>query len=69
MPMAINFGRLEIYNYNYFHKVTRSLDHVVLQDHVNYFYFSCCINTTTRPMATERSKVVTYFNILSHTTH
>ena len=27
-------------------------------------YFSCCITTTTRPMATKRGKVVTYYKKL-----
>ena len=45
MSMAINFG-MEVTN-----KVTRSFDHVILQDHVNYF--SCCITTATRPMDTK----------------
>ena len=34
----------------------------VMQGHVNYF--SCCITTTTRPMATKLGKVVTYYKKL-----
>ena len=46
-----------------FHKNARSFNHVVLQGHVNYF--SCCITTTTRPMATKLGKVVTYYKKLN----
>ena len=52
-----------------FHKVTGSFDQVVLQGHVNYF--SYCITTSTRPVFTKLSKVVTSirnFNPLSHAT-
>ena len=45
-----------------FHKVTRSFDHVVLQDHVKYF--NCCISTTIRLMTTKLGKVVTYYKKL-----
>ena len=51
-----------------FHKIIRSFDHVVLLGHINYF--SCCITTTIRAMATKLGKVVTCerkFNLLSHT--
>ena len=54
--MAINFYRVGIYT------LRASFDHVVLQGHVNYF--SCCITTTTRPMATKLRKVVTYYKKL-----
>ena len=51
-----------------FHKVTRSFDHMVLQGHIKYF--SCCIITNTRPMATKLGKEVTYYkkfqDIMSH---
>ena len=46
--------------------MTRSFDQVVLQGRVNYF--SCCITTTSRPMATTLGKVVTNFKPLTHTT-
>ena len=60
MSMIINFGRVRFYNEKFpFHKVTRSLYHVVLQDHGNYF--SCCITATTRPMDSNIGKVVTYY--------
>ena len=48
-----------------FHKVTRFFDHVVLKGHVSYF--SCCITTTTRTMATEIGKVVIYYKKLQST--
>ena len=43
-------------------KVTRLFHHVVLQGHVKHF--SCCITTTTRPMATKLGKVVTCYKKL-----
>ena len=53
-----------------FHNVTRSFDHVVLQDHVKYF--SYCITTYARLVTTNLGKNVTCyirnFNLLSHTT-
>ena len=33
-----------------------------LQGHANYF--SCCVTTTTKPMATRHGKVVTYYKKL-----
>ena len=60
--MASNFGRVVIYNEGSLYKVTRSFDHVVLQIHVKYF--SCCITTTTKPMAMKLCKVVTYYKKL-----
>ena len=45
-----------------FHKVTRSLNLVILQGHIKYF--SCCITATTRPIATKLGKVVIYCNKL-----
>ena len=54
----------------HFHNVTRSFDHVVLQDHVKYF--SYCITTYARLVTTNLGKNVTCyirnFNLLSHTT-
>ena len=54
----------------HFHNVTRSFDHVVLQDHVKYF--SCCITNYARLVTTNLGKNVTCyirnFNLLSHTT-
>ena len=52
MSMAINFGRVGMYN-----KVIRYFDHVVLQGYVKCL--SCCITTVTRPIATKLGKVVT----------
>ena len=61
--MAINCGKVGDIQWGFsFHKVTRSFDHVVWQDHVNYF--SCYITTTTRSMATKLDKVVTYYEKL-----
>ena len=60
MSMAINFVKVGIY-----YEVVSSLklphplilDPLTLQGHRNYF--SCCITTITRPMATTLGKVVT----------
>ena len=46
-----------------FHKVTRLLDHVLLQVHLEYWY--CYISTTARPIATKLGKVVTYYESFS----
>ena len=58
MSMAINLGRVRIYNEEFLSIKSQSFDHVVLQGHVNYF--SCCITTITRTMGTKLGKVVTY---------
>ena len=42
-----------------FYKVTLLFNHMVLQYGIKYF--SCCIATSTKPMATKGSKVVTYY--------
>ena len=59
MSMVINFGRVGICNEEF-----TSFDHVVLQSHIKYF--SCCITTTTRPIATKLDIVVTYYKKLQH---
>ena len=57
MSMAINWQHGDIQWGVSFHKVTRSFDGVVLQGYMNYF--TCCVTTTTRPMATKLGKLVT----------
>ena len=59
MSMAINFGRVRIYNKEFpaIKFFIRVFDYVVLQGQTNYF--SCCITTNTRPVATKLSKAVT----------
>ena len=60
MSMAINFDKVRIY-----YEVVSSLklphplilDPLTFQGHRNFF--SCCINTTARPMVTILGKVVT----------
>ena len=60
MSMAINFGRVEIYNEGFSSMkspdplITWSYKFMVLQ------LFSCCITTTTKPIGTKSDKVVTY---------
>ena len=36
--MAMNLGRVDIYNDTFLQKVTRYFDHVILQGHVNYYH-------------------------------
>ena len=55
MSMAISFGRVGIYNEESLNKVTRSIDHVVLQGHLKYF--GCYITT----MFAKLGKVMTYY--------
>ena len=52
--MAINFGRVGMCIEKF--PSIKSPD--LLQGHVNYF--SCCITTTTRPMATKLGNVTYY---------
>ena len=60
MPMAINFGRLGIYNEGF--PFIKSSDPLITWSSKVTNYFTCCITTTTRPMATNLGKVVTYSN-------
>lgn len=51
---------MEIYSEEFFS--IKSGGNVVLQGHINFF--SYCITTTTRPMATKLDKVVTSYEII-----
>ena len=63
MSMAINFGRMGIYNEKFPSLVLPdSLYHAVLQGFANNF--SCSITITTRSMAIKLGKVVTYYQKL-----
>ena len=59
MSITINFVRVGTYNDKF---PSILFDQVVLQGHVKHI--SCCITTTTRPMATKLGKLLTYYKIL-----
>ena len=59
MSMTIIFVRVGTYNVKF---PSIFFDQVVFQGHVKHI--SCCITTTTRPMATKLGKLVTYYKKL-----
>ena len=66
MTMATKLKRVVLYNKEWrtsMDKVTKSLDHVVLQGHVTNWI--CHVSTTTRPLAIKLGKMVSYYRGIS----
>ena len=62
MSMVIGLGRLGIYNQKF--PSIKSPDPLITRSCKVTKYCICCITNTTRPMATKRGKVVTYYKKL-----
>ena len=53
------FWRVVMYNKEFFNKVIKPCDQVLLQGHVTNYI--CYISTITKPLATRLGKVITYY--------